>query len=89
MGAAWVWPGMCEFNIDRPETAWGRPAPASSDYHVEFHEGCYENRTIPLNCRNRSSNISGYQADFHAGHGTVGEWQGRGMARQGNGMGTA
>jgi hypothetical protein len=33
-----------------------------------------------LNCRTSSSDISGYYADFHEGHGTVGEWQGRGMA---------
>jgi hypothetical protein len=32
---------------------------------------------------------SGYHADFHEGHGTIGEWQGRGMAWQGNGMGAA
>ena len=33
-----------------------------------------------------SSDISGYGADFHEGHGTVGAGQGRGMAWQGNGM---
>jgi hypothetical protein len=33
-----------------------------------------------LNCWNSSSDISGYHADFHEGHGTVGEGQGRGMA---------
>ena len=27
-----------------------------------------------------SSDISGYHADFHEGHGTVGAWKGRGMA---------
>jgi hypothetical protein len=44
-----------------------------------------------------SSDISGYHAHFHEGHGTVGEWQGRGMACvskrgtawMGNSMGTA
>ena len=46
-----------------------------------------------------SSDISGYHADFHEGHGTVGAWQGRGMAceltndmegeRHGKGMGAA
>jgi len=35
-----------------------------------------------LNCWTSSSDISGYQADFHEGHGTVGAWQG-------NDMGTA
>ena len=33
-----------------------------------------------LNCWTSSSGISGYHADFHAGHGTVRAWQGRGMA---------
>jgi hypothetical protein len=50
-----------------------------SGYHAEFHEGCYQKHTNPLNCRTSSSNISGYLAEFHEGHGTVGEWQGRGM----------
>jgi hypothetical protein len=35
-----------------------------------------------LNCGTGSSDISGYHADFHEGHGTVG-------AGQGNGMGVA
>jgi hypothetical protein len=56
------------------------PRSASSDYHAEFHEGCYQNYTNIFNCRTSSSDISGYHADFHEGHGTVGEWQGRGMA---------
>jgi hypothetical protein len=49
-----------------------------------------------LNCWTSSSDISGYHADFHEGHGTIGAGQGRGMtcvnyrkAWQGNGMGTA
>jgi hypothetical protein len=32
-----------------------------------------------LNCRTGSSDISGYNADFHEGHGTVRAGQGRGM----------
>ena len=32
-----------------------------------------------LNCWTISSDISGYHADFHEGHGTVGAWQGCGM----------
>jgi hypothetical protein len=56
------------------------PTFGSSSYHVEFHEGCYQKHTNPLNCRTSSSDISGYHADFHEGHGTVGEWQGHGMA---------
>jgi hypothetical protein len=34
-----------------------------------------------LNCRTRSSDISGYHTDFYEGNGTVGEWQGHGTAR--------
>jgi len=48
-----------------------------------------------LNCWTSSSDISGYHAEFHEEHGTVGAWQGRGMAFvnkrtawQRNGMGT-
>jgi len=33
-----------------------------------------------LNCWTSSSDISGYHAEFHEGHGTVGKGQGRGMA---------
>jgi hypothetical protein len=33
-----------------------------------------------LNCGTGSSDIFGYHADFHEGHGTVGAWQGRGKA---------
>jgi hypothetical protein len=33
-----------------------------------------------LNCWTSSSDISGYRAYFHEGHGTDGAWQGRGMA---------
>jgi len=32
-----------------------------------------------LNCSTSSSDILGYHADFHEGHSTVGEEQGRGM----------
>jgi len=41
-----------------------------------------------LNCWTSSSDISGYHADFHEGHGTVGAGQGCGMAgeRHGRGM---
>jgi hypothetical protein len=69
----------------------------SFGYHAEFHEGCCQKHTNPLNCRTSSSDISGYHADFHEGHVTVGDWQGRdmtcvnqrGTAWQGNGMKTA
>jgi hypothetical protein len=33
-----------------------------------------------LNCWTSSSDISGYHTDFHEGLGTIGAWQGRGMA---------
>jgi len=33
-----------------------------------------------LKCSTSSSDISGYHAEFHEGHGTVGAGQGRGMA---------
>jgi hypothetical protein len=55
------------------------PRSASSGYHTEFHED-YQKHINPLNCRIRNSDISGYHADLHEGYGTVGEWQGRGMA---------
>jgi hypothetical protein len=64
------------------------PSPASSIYHTEFHEGCYQKHSNPLNCRTSSSDISGYHADFNEGNGTVGEWQGRVMAWKGNEKGT-
>jgi hypothetical protein len=56
------------------------PRSASSCYHAEFYEVCYVKHTNPLNCRTSSSDIFGYHADFHEGHGTVGEWEGRGMS---------
>jgi len=33
-----------------------------------------------LQCWTSSSDISGYHADFHEGRGTIGAWQGHGMA---------
>jgi hypothetical protein len=57
------------------------PRSASSGYHADLHEGYYQKYTNPLNCRTSSSDISGYHSDFHEGHDTVGEGQGRGMAR--------
>jgi len=40
----------------------------------------YKKRDDLLNCWNSNSGISGYHADFHEGHGTIGAWQGHGMA---------
>jgi hypothetical protein len=62
------------------------PLSASSGYHVDFHEVCYQMHTNPFNSRTNSSVISGYHADFHEGHGTVGERQGRGTAWARHGM---
>jgi hypothetical protein len=56
------------------------PRSAFSGYHAEFHEGFYQKHTNLSNCRTSSLDISVYHADFHEGHGTVAEWQGRGMA---------
>jgi hypothetical protein len=56
------------------------PRWASSGYHAKCHEGCYQKHTNPLNGGTSSSDISGYHADFHEEHGTVDEWQRRGMA---------
>ena len=38
-----------------------------------------QNTTNLLNCWTSSSDISGYHADFHEGHATVGAWQRCGM----------
>ena len=37
------------------------------------------NKDYLLNCWTSSSDISGYHADFHEGHDTIGAWQGHGM----------
>jgi hypothetical protein len=59
---------------------WATCSPSAfSGYHAEFHEGCYQKHTNPLNCRTSSSAISGYHADFHEGHGTVEAFRGRSM----------
>jgi hypothetical protein len=55
------------------------PSSASSGYHAEFNEVCYQKHTNPLKCRTSSSDISGYQVDLQNGHSTVREWQGHGM----------
>jgi hypothetical protein len=56
------------------------PHSASSCYDAEFSEDYYQKHANPLTCSTISSDISGYHADFHEEHGTVGEWQGRDMA---------
>jgi hypothetical protein len=75
IGMAWARHGMSRDGM------WATfPRSASSGYHAEFHDGCYQKHTYPLDCRTSSSDISGYHVDLHEGHGTVGEWQGHGMA---------
>jgi hypothetical protein len=72
---------MACVNYHRPsrEGMWATcPRLASSGYHADFHEDCYQKHTNPLNCRTSSSDISSY--NFHEGHGNVGEWLGRDMA---------
>jgi hypothetical protein len=69
------------YNRSSRDGMWATsPHSASSGYRAEFHEGCYQKHTYPFNWRTSRSDITGYHADFHVGHGTVGEWQGRGMA---------
>jgi hypothetical protein len=93
MGAAWH--DMCELALVVQRWHVGVcPRSASSGYHAEFHVGCYQKHTNPLNCRTSSSDISGYHADFHGGNGTVGDGRvaarhGRGTAWAQHGRGTA
>jgi hypothetical protein len=82
-GTAWHGHGTARVNYHWPprDSMWATcPRSASSGYHAEFHEGCYQKHTDLLNCRTSSSDISGYHADFHERLGNVGEWQGHGMA---------
>jgi hypothetical protein len=75
--AAWAWHDMCELASVVQRGMWSTcGGSASSGYHTEFHEGCYQKHTSQLNCRTSSSDISGYHADFHEGPSTVRKWQG-------------
>jgi hypothetical protein len=49
------------------------PLSASSGYHAEFNEACFQKHTNTLIYRTSSSDISGYHAEFHEEYGTVGE----------------
>jgi hypothetical protein len=80
---AWAWHGMCEL-ASAVQRRHLDDLPAFGLFRLP--RGVPRRHTNRLNCRTSSSDISGYHADFHEGHGTVGEWQGRGMAWQGNGM---
>jgi hypothetical protein len=78
MGMAWhMW-----ISISCPEMACRWPArvrllPPTAWSPTKFVIRKHSN---PLDCRTSSSHISSYQADLCEGHGTVGEWQGHGMA---------
>jgi hypothetical protein len=42
--------GMCELALPSRYGMWATcPRSASSGYHAEFHEGCYQKHTNPLN----------------------------------------
>jgi hypothetical protein len=79
--AAWAWHGMCELQsaIQRRHVG-DMPAFGFFQLPRGVSRSLLQNHTNPLICRTSSSDISGYRADFQEGHGTVGEWQGRGMA---------
>jgi hypothetical protein len=62
------------------------PRSASSGYQAEFHEGCYQKHTNPLNCRTGSSDISGYHAEFHEGTELSENGRGAAWALHGRGM---
>jgi hypothetical protein len=57
--------GQCE---TKQRSSWTRKRVVAAHYKKNL-----------LNCLTSSSDISGYHADFHEGHGTVGAWRGRGM----------
>jgi hypothetical protein len=59
--------GQCE---TKQRLSWMRKRVVAAHYKKDAQ----------LNCWTSSSDISGYYADFHGGHGTVGAGQGRGMA---------
>jgi hypothetical protein len=52
----------------------GVPRMLSESYQSQTHV------VSVLNCWTSSSDTSVYHAEFHERHGTVGAWQGRGMA---------
>jgi hypothetical protein len=80
MGKAWH--GMCKLTSAVQRRQVGE-MPAFGFFRLPrgVHEGCFQKNTNALNCTTSSSDITGYHADFHEGHGTVEEWQERGMAR--------
>jgi len=58
--------GQCE---TKQRLSWTRKSVVAAHYKKD----------ALLNCWTSSSDISGYHAEFHEGHGTIGAWQGRGM----------
>jgi hypothetical protein len=59
--------GQCE---NKQRLSWMRKRVATAHYKKDNL----------LNCWTSSSDISGYHADFHKGHSTIGAWQKYGMA---------
>jgi hypothetical protein len=84
---AWAWHGMCRLALAVHRRHVG-DLPAFGFFRLPrgVPRRLLSGHTNPLNCGTSSSDISGCHADFHEGHSTVGEWQGRGMAWQGHGM---
>jgi hypothetical protein len=61
------------------------PLSASSVCHAEFHEGCFQKQTNPLNCTTGNSDISGTTRNFTkdtalSDNGRGAAWHGRGTA---------
>jgi hypothetical protein len=56
--------------------------PPHNDLYLRLQRvaSAYYKKDDLLNCWTSSSDISGYNGDFHEGHGTVGAGQGNGMA---------
>jgi hypothetical protein len=81
MGAALACHGTCELaSVGQRRHVDDLPAFGFLRLPHGVPRDCYQKHTSPLNCRTSSSDIFGYHAGFHEGHGTVGEWQGRDMA---------
>jgi hypothetical protein len=79
-GHGMAWHGMCEL-VSSAQRRYLDNLPAFGFIRLPrgVQRRLYQKHINPLNCRINSSEIYGYHADFHEGHGTDGEWQGRGM----------
>jgi hypothetical protein len=81
-------PAFGFFWLPRRVLLW-EPYQSSSQWSIPLtvkSGSCTLQKREKKNCWTSSSDISGYHADFHEGHSTVGAWQGRSMAWQGLGM---